>query len=309
MKVFLTVDVECYRGNYLLEVHGSGKGLDYILNKFCEHGVKGTFFVEALGADRWGDGPLGRVCEMIRGQGHDLQLHIHPSVACLEGFHDIHDILKFHHADTQARLIERGISNLMRLGECEVTAFRAGDLAANADTLTAMSKVCLHLGSNRDLDCKSSIRTDLNHTFPVQNDLSLFRDQYDLPVSVLRSPIPWHDGAYRHMQITAMGLWEMCSGLRRMAVAGYKCATILMHPGEFFQLSKNGRTHWKNKNCNRLDGLLRFLASNPCFDVQVMKTGLLPSDESRNQLELVRGIKTFALLRFVEQGFARFRIR
>jgi len=257
MRVFLTIDVESYTGDYELEVHGHGLGLNYIVEQCKAHGVVGTFFVEALGATRWGREPLAKICRLLNEAGQDIQLHLHPVVADIEGFKDDTDVLHFQDKSSQTRLLSVGLSELREAGARHVSAFRAGDFAANADTLEAMREVGLSISSNRDLDTKCSIRSQLNETFSVVNDIAALDGLPDVPVSVLRSPFPKLDGRYRHMEISAMGLDEMCSGLARMAASGYRSACILTHPGEFFFRDGSKRPIMKNRA--RLEGLLRFV--------------------------------------------------
>ena len=258
MNVFLTVDVECYTGDYEREVLGAGRGLDYVLARCREHGCRATFFVEALGATRWGPEPLRRICRAILDAGQEIQLHIHPVVARLDGFEDRGDVLWQHDRSTQERLMAEGIRILRECGVPEARAFRAGDFAANKDTLEAMENLGLAIGSNRDLDRKSSTRSRLNDLFPVRNDLSRVGAVADLPLTAFRSPLPFLDGPYRHLEISAVALREMTDVLGKLAAAGYACATLLTHPAEFFRWS-GGAAVPIAKNCRRLEGLLAFL--------------------------------------------------
>jgi peptidoglycan/xylan/chitin deacetylase (PgdA/CDA1 family) len=258
MDVFLTIDVETYTGDYALDVYGGGNGLDYICRTCNEHGVRATFFVEALGATRWGLEHVADVCRHISRSGHEVQLHVHPSVARLEGFDTADDHLWSYDKAGQKRLILTGLDILHRCGQKGVVAFRAGDLTANEDTLAAMEEASLRLGSNRDLDCKGSIQSRINDSFPVRNDLSRRGSLVDLPLSAFRSPLPWLDGEYRHLEICAVGALEMADALSRMASSGYACATILTHPHQFFRV-RGGGTIGNRKNRWRLLSLLRFV--------------------------------------------------
>ena len=270
MDVFLTVDVETYGGNYEHDVHGLGKGLDYILDQCAKHGVRATFFVEALGATQWGTDGLRRACRMILDAGQDVQLHVHPVLADIPGFEDREDVLWKHDAAVQRRLIGTGLDVLRECGVPRPCAFRAGDLAADERTLDAMAAEKLYIGSNRDLDLKCSIRTRLNDRFPVRNDVSRLGRIVDLPVTALRSPLPFLDGPQRHFEISALSALEMTGGLVRMSRAGYSCATILTHPGEFFRLSRRGADAI-GKNCRRLERLMAFLKRRG--DMRVLTVG------------------------------------
>ena len=261
-----TIDVETYSGDYDRDIYGHGLGLPFILDTCRRHGITATFFVETLGTTRWGLAGVQKICADLSSAGQDIQLHIHPVVAQVEWVSDRYDVLWMHDRPTQERLIGLGCRILSECTGRPVEAFRAGDFAANADTLTAMDNLGILVGSNRNLDTKCSTRSQLNEAFPVRNDLSRLGRIIDLPTSALRSPLRFLDGPYRHMQVSAMGAGEMIDALLRMERAGYACATILTHPGEYFRVSGSRLVPvWKN--CRRLERLLTFLAGNSALRV------------------------------------------
>ncbi len=300
MDIFLTVDVECYSGDYEREVHGNGRGLAYVLDACRRHGAKATFFVEALGATRWGVSPVQRLCGMIRGAGQDVQLHIHPVAAKVDGFEDRGDVLWQHDMKTQARLISAGMRVLRECGAGDAAALRAGDFAANEDTIKAMEDCGIGTGSNRDLDTRCSTRSRLNDFFPVRNDVSRMGSVIDVPVTALRSSLPFLDGRYRHMEISAMGLREMRDGLSRMAVAGYSCAGIFTHPAEYFRIV-NGETGSIRKNCRRLEGLLEFVKSRNDMRMLTIRECAEKCAMPASQPPEIRANLIFSIMRVIEQ--------
>jgi len=308
LNVCLTVDVETYSGDYDRDVYGEGLGLPFILDTCRRHGLAATFFVETLGATRWGMAGVQRICEDLNSAGQDIQLHIHPVVAQVEWVSDRYDVLWMHDEPTQKRLIELGRRILADCTGRPVEAFRVGDFAANRDTLTAMDHLGILVGSNRDLDTKCSTRSQLNEVFPIRNDVSRLGRIVDLPTSAFRSPLRFLDGPYRHMQVNALGTGEMTDALVRMERAGYACATILTHPGEYFRAS-GGRLVPIWKNCRRLERLLDFLIAHPSMPVRMVRDcagtelGCLVSPP---ELRLSLG---WALYRVWEQSLDRVRRR
>jgi hypothetical protein len=308
MFIILTIDVESYTGDYEREVLAEGKGLEYIVGVCRDYGVKATFFVEALGATRWGTDPLRRICSLLLGAGQDVQLHLHPVVAAIDGFEDHEDVLWKHDARTQEMLLRKGCTILEQCGVDRPVAFRAGDFAANADTLAAMACAGLHIGSNRDLDQKSSTRSRLNDVFPIRNDVSREGPVTDVPVTACRSPFARLDGPYRHMEISAMGWMEMRHALIRMQRMGYACAGILTHPREFFRYAGD-RPVAVTKNCRRLERLLQFVNSRgdmravslPECAQQAALPSTSPPEICLNPL--------YSLVRLHEQGMYRIKIR
>jgi peptidoglycan/xylan/chitin deacetylase (PgdA/CDA1 family) len=307
MKVFLTIDIECYSGDYEAEVWGGRLGLPYLLDSLGRHGGYATFFVEALGARRWGKEPASRICRAIRDGGHEVQLHVHPAVATAWGLEDRYDRLSAYDLATQTDLIQQGKFLLEECQGAPVSIFRAGDLSANEDTLLAMKANGLVTGSNRDLDSHGSIASRLNEVFPVVNDLCMHEGVTDLPVSCFRSPFPRLDGPYRHLQITAVGAGELRSVLMKMERAGYAAATILTHPGEFYSRTESGFAP-NEKNCCRWESLLKFLAEtgrNPTLVSQI--GGAVVAGGTMRPV--VKGGLVHGMMRLVEQAQWRMKNR
>lgn len=260
MRVYVTVDMEFYPGDRPDDEQGTvWRGLGIILDCARRHGIGLTFFLEALGATRWGCGHLTRLGTLLRDQGHDVQLHLHPVAALLDGFDSRLDTMWRHDAGTQAMMMRMGLDQFARAGLDVPTVFRAGNLAANEDTLAAMRVTGLRIGSNRDLDEKSSIESKLNGYFPVLNDVSEREGVVDVPVSALRSRLPWLDGRFRHLQVCALGSRELRGALLGMHKNGFASACILTHPGEFAG-GRRGTAVADAINIRRLDALFGFLA-------------------------------------------------
>ena len=270
MNVFFTIDVETYTGDYERDVWGHGLGLTFLLAAFARHGVKATFFVEALGATRWGPQGVRRICRALQDGGHDVQLHLHPVAAAMDGFNDPTDTFCAHEEPVQLRLIRAGLRVLHDCGVENISAFRAGDFAADERTLRAMKAAGLFISANRDLDAKGSIQSRINNCFEVRNDLAECRGVVDLPLSCFKSPLPAWDGAYRHLQVTACGADELLEALRRMEACRYNCATVLTHPGEYFKETRAGRLLPDRKNQRRLEHILAAVGGNPAYKIRLV---------------------------------------
>ncbi|MEI6150351.1 MAG: hypothetical protein WCS01_14720 [bacterium] len=305
MKVYLTIDVETYSGDCARDIDGGGLGLGYLLEQLHRFDVRATFFMEALGATQWGNGPLREMCRRVMDPGHSVQLHIHPVTAKLEGFRDKFDTMWRQDRVCQARLIGKGLEILESCGIQGVAAFRAGSLAANKDTLLAMMDCGIRVGSNRDLDVKSSIESKLNEYFPVINDVSANAGVVDVPVTVLRSPFPGLDGRFRHLEICAVGAGELINALRRLERAGYASVCILTHPQEFFAMTPNGPVpKWANRR--RLERLLDFLAkARRVFEPDTMDARISALSLSLHVRPMLTFNPLHSFVRLVEQAAKR----
>ncbi|MFT5241428.1 MAG: hypothetical protein ACI9OU_001951 [Candidatus Promineifilaceae bacterium] len=304
MKIILTIDVESYSGDYDTDVYADGHGLPFILDTCTAGACRATHFVEALGATRWGDESLRRICADIQAANHEVQLHVHPVVAKIDGFEDHEDVLHHHDQETQRMLLAEGVVQLNKVGVENVTSFRAGDFAANEETLAAMKDVGLTVSSNRDLDQKSSIRSQLNDFFPIRNDVSERDGMIDVPVHACKSPYPFLDREYRHLEISAMGLSEMCDALVKMEQAGYACACILTHPGEFFR-KRAERIKPIRKNQRRLKGLVDFVQRHDRLEWATLAEFLEEDRGERAQPAPVHLNPVYSAMRVGEQVFDR----
>lgn len=303
MNVFFTIDVETYTGDYAADVDGYGKGLPYLLEKLRQYNVEATFFVETLGATRWGIEPVRDICSLIMDHGQDIQLHIHPKVARIEKVRIYDDKLWKYDKKAQLRFFEAGLEVLYKCGVESVVAFRAGDLAANVDTLAVMEHFGLYVSSNRDLDMKSSIHTRINNYFPIINDVSKRGSVLDIPVTSFRSRFPFLDGFYRHFEICALGAGEMKKALSKMLRSRYRCAVVLTHPGEFFVCSQK-ESKFIKKNCRRFEALLQFVASETKMETNFFRTSQdleLPTESP----PAVWLSGPYGIIRIFEQALAR----
>ncbi|MBU0967483.1 MAG: hypothetical protein KKA54_14005 [Proteobacteria bacterium] len=305
MNIFLTIDVETYTGNFHRDILGYGNGLPFILETCRRYDAKATFFVEALAATRWGIAPLQKICSLIIDEGHDIQLHLHPKVAEIKGVLNENDKILSYNKNTQKHFIEVGLEILANCGVKSIKAFRAGDLAANEDTLLAMEECGLFLSSNRDLDQKSSIHSQINHLFPVVNELSRRANILDLPVTIFKSCISFLDGKYRHFEICALGLEEMKAGLSAMQNVSYENATILTHPGEFFGKSRKGTLIKNGINCQRLDGLLKFISENMNMNFMTVSEILATAEPNTKLFPIIQLTKPASVKRLAEQILKR----
>jgi len=302
MKVLLTIDVETYSGDYEGDVNAGGAGLPFILDQLDEHGLRATFFVEALGALRWGEHGIQNICAQINQRSHEIQLHLHPEVAVPEGIGPARSHMHSFSRNDQEVLMINGLRILHECGVDSIVSFRAGDLAANADTIKAMANVGLCISSNRDMDTKSSISSHINQLFPIVNDISMYRDVIDLPVSTMRSYLPF-DGKYRHLNLTAVSYKEMESSIVKMLNSGYRCCTILTHPQEFYY-NVNGKIFKNLKNCRRLQKLLTFIANKSELSVMTV------SECNRKDVPLIMPPELnlnvyFSYFRLITQGLHR----
>jgi hypothetical protein len=289
-RVYITVDVECaeermVRGRlqpplgYDLRVWGRFSnqdeelGIPLIMRELEAEGLRGTFFVEPLGARHFGVDGLAAVCRAIRARGHDLQLHAHPMQQrpCFrsEGVAAPSDDMHAYSVDDQVKLLQHGLGILAEAGvpRPEVRGFRAGNFGADERTWQAMARVGLNLSSN--LNPNYSQR---NCKIPWRGNPGLF----DTGVGVFELPVSnFSDGksGFRHLQIMAVSLAEMKNYLSQARALGIGEITLFTHSFEFFYIQdlEKRRARLSRINLKRLRGLCRFLRAHAAdFEVDTV---------------------------------------
>ncbi|WP_068636899.1 polysaccharide deacetylase family protein [Thauera butanivorans] len=274
MNVFLTFDIEiwCNDWNALDErfpgafrryIYGRSPAGDYALPKTLEilnrHGLQGVFFVEPLFAARFGVEHLAEVTALIRDAGQEVQMHLHPEwtdeisppVFPDKPFKRQH--LIHYSREEQTELMRRGLALLAAAGNPEITAFRAGSFAANADTLAAVKACGLGVDSSLNMLYSYSgqdVRTEGDFYFPYERDgLQL------LPMSIFRDG----RGRLRHAQVGACGVAELRHAVEHSAEHGHPCFTILSHN---FEMLRAGASQPDRIVAGRFERLCRFLGAN-----------------------------------------------
>ncbi len=283
LKVFLTVDTEIwpysdgwpvralpaekiqFEAEIAASIYGQTSagefGLPYQIEQLNQHGLKATYFLEPLFADRAGNQHLVDIVNLIQHNGQEVQLHLHT-----EWLSEIHDpaipshFKQYMHnftLDEQTALIAKGIHSLQAAGVQEVCAFRAGNYGANLDTLRAAYRNGLVFDSSYDAcylgdDCQI-----------VQSDTLLqprkIEGIWEFPITFFQD----YPGHRRHTQLAACSFNEMKTALLDAWQAGWSSFVIVLHS---FELVRNRNPNTlclpDKSNIDRFQRLCSFLAEH-----------------------------------------------
>jgi peptidoglycan/xylan/chitin deacetylase (PgdA/CDA1 family) len=166
--VFITVDVECSMGGAwqngslkpvppsraIWGEYGNEKlGLPLIVEILEEHGLAGTFFVEAFTDDQGYPGQTERVCEYLLDHGQDIQLHIHPNhkhygLKQQGKPHPRTDCIADLSPHDQLAMLQEGSERIQRWTGRRPVAFRAGNMGASEETLDQVAAAGLRIDSS-----------------------------------------------------------------------------------------------------------------------------------------------------------------
>jgi hypothetical protein len=254
MNVYLTFDVEIWcNGWKQLEknfpsaferyVYGRSKDGEFALPQtlriLTHHGLRGVFFVEPLFAARFGIEPLREIVNLVRGAGHEVQLHLHPEWTdeALEPLLPNVEFKRQHlvQYDTreQTALIAHGLRMLKAAGAAGINAFRSGSFAANRDTYVALQRNGVLLDSSLNL-CHQVSGRDLRGS-ACFDACSIVEGVTTLPISVFEDGF----GRLRPAQVGACGSAELIAAMERSARNGHRDFVIVSHN---FEMLRPGRS-------------------------------------------------------------------
>lgn len=326
MDVLFTVDTEAYplraawREEQLLQdlrrdIYGETRegvfGLDYQLGVLNAFQLKGVFFVESLLAEAIGFDALKRVVQRIEEAGHEVQLHVHPEWLAWASRAPFAargpQVLRQLSLEEQTDAIGLALRNLRDAGASKVCAFRAGDFAANAHTLTAL----VRCGVRYD----SSYNCCYSHSFDDVGELSGCVQPMTVR-GVREVPIAWWQArpqGPRPAQITASSHAELAGALLSAWRAGWKTFVIVFHT---FELLKKRRQRIEQPvpdwlTVRRFLRLCRFLDEHrdkfrACGFADLGERSEQGSDNS-NSLHPISSPVHRTAQRWIEQGYRRIR--
>jgi hypothetical protein len=251
MKLLITIDTESYpmtanwRGCRLADdlrrdVYGmtaDGEfGIRYQSKVLRDAGLKAVFFVEALFASvpEIGSGPLEQIVGEILDAGHEVQLHLHPEWVQFIPILNLPPLNRINHYkyDQQKTLLELGMNNLAKAG-VSVTAFRAGDYAANSETLRALSDLGLKYDTSYNLPylgTNCTLKALDNSLRPTK-----INGVWEFPITHFQD----YPGHCRHLQLSACSANEIRHVIDKAAEKEWGYLVLVSHS---FEMLNNRRS-------------------------------------------------------------------
>ncbi len=281
MNVFLTVDTEASVGGAFADrslkpvgnerrifgrVSGGEWGIGPMMAIADSHGLKLTFFVEALASLHFGAAELEEVCGAILSRGHDVQLHLHPCFLNF-GLDDparrlFSDNIGTYPQARQAELLTQGLELLVKAGTPRPVAFRAGNHGIGSASLAALAQAGILLDSsyNAAVSPRLRIMPDLR----VNDAARMPEGVVELPVTCFREATGLRPPKLKPLDINGVTFGEMACALERGRDMGLRNAVILMHSFSFIRTydPQYGKVRIRHDVIARFEKLCRFLAGN-----------------------------------------------
>ncbi|MFS0736526.1 polysaccharide deacetylase family protein [Sphingomonas sp. 1P06PA] len=254
-RALITVDTELmlrrdsdrddWRALFARSCEPAGVGIGYQLARFAAHGLKATFFVDPMPAQRFGIDCVKAMVEPILAAGQQVQLHLHPG--WIDSRHELTDWDEAGQRD----LLSRARELLVAAGAPEPVAYRAGSYAANDDTLRALAAIGIrydssHNGSHHPWP--SAIPLPPAQIAPV-----LREGVIEVPVGQIRD-----GGALRHLQLCAVSAAEMRAAIDHAVVVAHPVVSIVSHS---FELASRNGARPNGVHVRRFEALCEHLAT------------------------------------------------
>ena len=139
-RLLITVDTELSNFPRPLGISsrlaGEDWGVQRMIEVFASLGIRATFFLDVYGGDAPDLHEQRRAAETIVAAGHDLQLHTHPGPS----FDARRAALSDYNVEEQQAILELGCRRLREWTGTRPLLHRAGDWAADGDTLEALRR-------------------------------------------------------------------------------------------------------------------------------------------------------------------------
>jgi hypothetical protein len=330
VNVFFTVDTEFWprsvwqpdfselESDIQRDIYGVTRdgefGLRYQLDVLSAEGLRGVFFIEAISALRSGINTLRDMIELVQSRGHDVELHVHSEwlewlePSFLPGRKALH--MRELSLVDQALLIAKAVSLFKEAGlKTPARAFRAGNYGANLDTLQALAQNGIIFDSSYNYPYIGSA-CDVTTSEPLMQS-QWINGVFEVPVNFYQD----YPGHYRHTQLTATSLKEMCKALESAHQRGWKSFVIVSHSSELIRRNIEGFNAARADRVviDRFEKLMRYLGRNKDRYVVSGFQGVEPSSlelESGSNFSMpLKGSVVQTALRMAEQGFRRFSYR
>lgn len=223
------------------ETAGGSVGIEYQMDVFDRYGLKGIFFVDPMPAVIWGVEAITDVVAPIVSRGHDVQLHVHPDWLLLAGSRSPlrvgpgFNICDFHFED-QCAILDYARATLIAAGAPAPVAFRAGNYAANDDTLRALAAVGLRYDTSHCPGFASDCAISLGpmHRHPIEHC-----GVVEVPVGCISGP----GTGFRHLQLTALSTAELLGAMRHAVTRRHHSITMVSHSFELLSRDRMRINH------------------------------------------------------------------
>jgi len=256
--VTITVDTEFSTHKEDMGIFGRIGNQEYGVPKLLElldgHGFKATFFLDVYTNKKGYLDSFKEICRELKHKGHDLQLHTHP-----DGMFDgTRCGMKEYSLEEQIKIIKRGKELFREWFEQEPMAHRAGDWAANYDTLKALIANGIKVDSSMFYGWDNC---HLNQSPLTKNSIVEYQNIVEIPASVFISDSLGVFSPYRLLSTDGNTFNEVRTLLNKLQEKAVPVVNLVYHSFSFLKWNKD-RTEYSvaESRLRKFKLLLEFLS-------------------------------------------------
>ena len=280
VNVFITVDTEHSIGgafqNPNLKPVGNEKrvfgrigdtayGIPLIMDIADSCRLPVTFFVEVLNKHYFGEDESRKVCRYIIERGHDVQLHLHPNYLNFTRSDPeklyFNDNIYCYDLGKQLELIDEGKKLLIKYEASIPIAFRAGNFAADNNTLIVVKENGFLIDSSYN-NCYLGNYCRIDNL--EINDAFMVEDILEFPVTNFQEFSSLRQKRTRPLDINGTSFAEIRAVLNYAKKYGSRNITIILHSFSFIKAydAQYNKMKPRFRVIRRFEKLCRFLSEN-----------------------------------------------
>jgi len=269
--VLPTIDVEAAHGDRPfdrmilgLAQDGEEYGVYKLAKLFSEFSYEATFFVDVFESSLWGEVVFSQLCENLKKNKQDVQLHTHPgwrhdnrdtiwlndlkkNKSLMPPYKDLMTKLSF---DEQVTILDHGASLIYKwIGERPI-AHRSGGYSVNLDTLKALKELNIPIDSSCNAVHKNT------HFYQNYNAPSMVNGILELPITLGEIKLPFLSRKIK-TDIEIMDANQLISWTEIAIENGLPFMNLFMHSYSLIDRSENFTRFGFNKE--RYEKLREFL--------------------------------------------------
>lgn len=242
------------------EINGMHYGFPKIIDICNRYSVKATFFVNVFECKKLGEDSLKNICQQIKVEGHDIQLHSHPVWMFNKNY-----MWQFP-LEKQITIIRKGGELLYKwTGEYPV-AHRAGYYGINRDTLIALKQngividasmfyghtnCKLNWSKNKIVERDSMVEIPIS-VFERENYIAFGSLKYRRGNSIVKFDIDWVDD-----------FDELLAVIKKAKEDNIRVLTLCMHSFSFIKVTKGYRKFLPDMDdIKKFDYFVAFVAND-----------------------------------------------
>lgn len=266
--ILITIDMEFSNHPEDIGIFGHIDGVDYgvpmIMRLLRKYNLRATFFVDVYINKSKHRENFIYLCKSLQKEGHDLQLHTHP----FEMFDCRRYGMREYNLEEQIEIIKRGKDLFYEWFATQPVAHRAGDWAANYDTLKALKANNIFVDSSVFWGWSNCL---LNGDLAARNSLGEYDGILEIPASIFECPSLGLFTPFRLISTDANSFKETWDIFHKLKENHIPVINTVYHSFSFLKWNPQRTEYSVAKNrLMKFEMLLKALSESKDFEVKTV---------------------------------------